>query len=175
MRHGKSTFTLTTHSLTAFRDSRSPDMCYPCPCWGSAVARSAAGCGSCSAGTRGISPCAPSPAGRSDRRAASPFVWPTSRSPSWYLNSSHSPAERKRGEAGVTWLGVQQVHLFLDAHTAAKANPHLRKCLYVDDVDESEEEGQSVFNSGNVGQQAALRKHLHNWGQKNHWFFFLLK
>lgn len=39
----------------------------------------------------------------------------------------------------------------------------LCECLNVDDVDQSEEEGQPVLNSGHVGQQAALRKYLHHW------------
>lgn len=39
--------------------------------------------------------------------------------------------------------------------------------LDVDDVDQSEEERQSVLNSGHVGQKAALRKYLHHWEQKH--------
>lgn len=35
--------------------------------------------------------------------------------------------------------------------------------LYVDDVDQSKEEGQPVLNSGHVRQQAALRKYLDHW------------
>lgn len=36
--------------------------------------------------------------------------------------------------------------------------------LHVDDVDESEKEGQPVLHSGHVGQQAAFREYLHHWG-----------
>lgn len=39
----------------------------------------------------------------------------------------------------------------------------LRECLYVDDVDQTEKEGQPVLHSGHVGQQAALRKYLYHW------------
>ena len=35
--------------------------------------------------------------------------------------------------------------------------------LYVDDVDQSEKEGQPVLHSRHVGQQAALRKYFHHW------------
>lgn len=42
----------------------------------------------------------------------------------------------------------------------------LCECLYVDDVDQSEKEGQSVLHSGHVRQQAALRKYLHHCGEK---------
>ena len=35
--------------------------------------------------------------------------------------------------------------------------------LDVDDVDQSEEEGEPVLHSGHVGQQAALRQDLHHW------------
>lgn len=44
-----------------------------------------------------------------------------------------------------------------------KMKQDLRERLHVDDVDQSEKEGQPVLNSGHVGQQAALRKHLHHW------------
>lgn len=38
----------------------------------------------------------------------------------------------------------------------------LRESLYVDDVNQSEEEGQPVLNSSHVGQKAALRKYLYH-------------
>lgn len=47
-----------------------------------------------------------------------------------------------------------------------KMRQDLRECLHIDDVDESEEERQSVFNSGHVGQEATLWQHLHRWGNK---------
>lgn len=43
----------------------------------------------------------------------------------------------------------------------------LRERLYVDDVDESEEEGQSVLHPGHVWQQRALRKYFHHWMRKD--------
>lgn len=38
--------------------------------------------------------------------------------------------------------------------------PDLCESLYIDDVDQSKEEGQPVLNSSHVGQKAALRKYL---------------
>lgn len=46
--------------------------------------------------------------------------------------------------------------------TKVKMRHYLCECLHVDNVDQPEEEGQSVLNSGHVGQQAALRKYLHH-------------
>lgn len=43
----------------------------------------------------------------------------------------------------------------------------LCECLHVDDVDQSEKEGQPVLHSRHVGQQAALRKYFHHW-EKRH-------
>lgn len=44
-----------------------------------------------------------------------------------------------------------------------KMKQDLCERLYVDDVDQSKEEGQPVLNSGHVRQQAALRKYLDHW------------
>lgn len=42
----------------------------------------------------------------------------------------------------------------------------LCESLYVDDVDQSEEEGQPVLDSSHVGQKAALRKYLYDCERK---------
>lgn len=51
--------------------------------------------------------------------------------------------------------------------TKTKGKLDLRERLYVDDVDESEEEGQSVLNPGHIRQQRALWKYFHHWMRKN--------
>lgn len=58
------------------------------------------------------------------------------------------------------------------AHIPYKCNQAVIKqdlceCLHVDDIDQSEKEGQPVLHSGHVRQQAALRKNLHHCGEKN--------
>lgn len=75
-------------------DSRFPDRCCLCPCWGSGAARSAAGCESCSACSLGTSQRTPSPAERWGRRGALLFSWPALKWPNWCLGSSRFPADR---------------------------------------------------------------------------------
>lgn len=122
--------------------SRSPGRCCLCPCWGSGAARSAVSCGSCWAGSLGTSPHTPSPAGHWGRRAVSPFFWPTSKSPSWCLNSSHSPVGKtgnRKETDGSDGLVCHNTHTVLQIKRSLHENrapligarcDHMTKCKW---------------------------------------------
>lgn len=71
----------------------------------------------------------------------------------------HNQEDRGRN----TTVLPQNTILQIKAQRYEERVKDLRQRLDVDDVDQSEKEGEPVLNSGHVGEQAALRKHLHHW------------